>query len=340
MALTRVLVTGGTGVIGAWVTRGFVERGIAPIVFTRGSTDHVGDAINGDLGDQVVRVRGDLLRPTEVERAIADNGAEAIVHLASAKPWQMERPFVPESRPREALDQITVATLNLLDAAVRQGVRRIVYASSKAVYDHVGGPYGPPGYRPLPEDYPRAPHMLYGIGKAAAEDLGRYYADNHQLEFLAIRFASSFGPLKRGPAAMESWLLDASEGKPIRVRPFLDGQKDDYVYNKDVADGFVRAALADQPRHHAYNLGSGRGIDHNDIAAAIRQLFPAADVGFQDIDAVRAAGPTITDRARCVMDLTRARDDLGYQPRFAWLEDAFADFLTEEARIARQAVAR
>jgi nucleoside-diphosphate-sugar epimerase len=331
-----VLVTGGTGVIASWVVRGFVEHGITPIVLSRGHSDHVGDAINGDIVDRWVRVRGDLLEAELVDRVVAEHGAQAIVHMASAKPWQIEQPWVDEPHPRQALDQIASATANVLEAARRHGIARVVYASSKAVFDDVTGPYAAPIYRPLPEDYPCRPHMLYGVGKLAAEHLGFYYARQFGLEFLAIRFASAFGPLKRGPTATspDGMLYAALAGEPVRIRRFQDGERDDYVYNKDVAEAFVLATLAARPKHLAYNVGSGRGSDHDDFARALRAAVPGVNVDFADPD-TGGAGARITDRARCVMDTRRAAEDFGYAPRYASLEAAFADFVAEHHRIER-----
>lgn len=331
MAPERVLVTGGTGVIGAWVVRGLHERGVTPIVFTRGRTDGIGGAINGDLTGRLVAARGDVLDRESIERAITAHGAQAIIHMASAKPWQIERPFVAESRPREAIEQIALGTLNVLDAARATGVRRVVHASSKAVFGDIGGEYSAPRYRPLPPEHPRLPRMLYGIGKVAAEDLGRYYREHHGMEFTSIRFSSSYGPLKRGPTAvaLEGALMAAARGLPVRLRPYVDGQKEDYAYNKDVAQAFVLAALTDHGLRWAYNVGSGRLVDHEVIAGAIRHHLPDADIAVLCPD----GGPTVMDRARCLMDHRAATQDLGYRPRYAALEDAFGDFLAEEERI-------
>ena len=329
----RVLVTGGTGVVGAWVVRGLYERGVTPIVFTRGQTEGIGGAINGDLAGRLVAARGDVLDRESIERAVSAHGAQAIIHMASAKPWQMERPFVPESRPREAIQQIALGTLNVLDAARATGVHRVVYASSKAVFGDVDGEHSVPCYRPLPAEHPRLPRMLYGIGKVAAEDLGRYYREQHGMQFTSIRFSSSYGPLKRGPTevALEGALMAAARGMPVRLRAYTGGQKEDYTYNKDVAQAFVLAALSDRRLAWAYNIGSGRLVDHEVIARAILHHLPDADIDVVDPD----EGPTVMDRARCLMDYRAATEDLGYRPRWAALDEAFGDFLAEEGRIGR-----
>lgn len=335
----RVLVTGGTGVIASWVTRGLVESGVTPVVFARGSAAHIGQAINGDLADELIDVRGDLLDQGALATAVRDHQASAIVHMASIKPWQIEEPFVKPSRPREAVEQVALATLNVLEVAREQGVRRVVYASSKAVFGPIHGGHGAPQYAPLPEEHPRLPEMLYGIGKVAAEDLGRYFAAHYDVEFTAIRFASSYGPLRRGPAPIETAIRAAAENQPVQLAPHLDGQRDDYVYCKDVAASFVLAALCDTRLHWAYNIGSGRTFDHQDWADALRNCFPEAELSFADEEQTRRAGMSITDRARCLMDIERARRDLGYEPRYARLEDGIADYVAEEKRVTARASA-
>jgi nucleoside-diphosphate-sugar epimerase len=133
-------------------------------------------------------------------------------------------------------------------------------------------------------------------------------------------------------------LYAALAGEPVRIRRFQDGERDDYIYNKDVAEAFVLAALAARPRHLAYNIGSGRGSNHDDFARALRVAVPAVKLDFADPD-VGGAGARITDRARCIMDNRRAHEDFGYVPRYASLEDAFADFIVEHRRIERSRLA-
>lgn len=340
MSLERVLVTGGTGVIGAWVVRGLVERGIEPIVFVRGRTNEIGRTINGDIDGRLTWALGDLLDPDALAAAVERHRPQAIIHMASAKPWQMEPPWAAEPDGRLAIEQIALATWNVLEVARKAGVKRVVYASSKAVYDDVVGAHAAPDYLPLPEEYPKLPRMLYGIGKLAAEHLGLYYARNYGIEFLGIRFSSAFGPLKRGPTATspDGMFYAALAGEEVKIRRLGPGERDDFAYNKDIADGFVLAALAGSPRHHAYNLGSGMGIDHEDLARAISAVVPGARVSFSDA-AAGGAGAAITDRARCVMDIRRATADFGYVPRFVPLEAAFTDFLAEERRMGRQPAA-
>lgn len=334
MKLERVLVTGGTGVIGAWVVRAFVERGITPVVFVRGTTDEIGRLINGDILDRLVWAYGDLLDPLTLLRAVREHGAEQIVHLAGAKPWQIEPPWVPEPRTRQGLEQWLTATVNVLDVARLAGIPRVVFASSKAVYGEIRGRHGPPTYEPLPEDYPGPPDLLYGIGKLAAEQVGFYYAEHCGLEFAALRFSSTYGPLKRGASAANpsGIIFAAAAGQVVRVP--ADDERDDYVYNKDVAEGIVRAALADRLPHRTYNLGVGQGLTRVELAEAIQRALPSARFEITPPTPWTAAdGPP--PKYKCVLDVRRAGEDLGYAPRYWPLEHAVADFLAEAERMER-----
>lgn len=331
----NVFVTGGTGVIGAWVVRGLVEAGANPIVFVRGQTNAIGHAINWDIEDRLTIAQGDMQDLAAIERALDQHRPDVIVHMASAKPWQIEPPFTPAPDPRQAIDQIVNGTGNILEAARRKGIRRVVYASSKGVYGNIKGPYGPPEFRPLPADHPFAPNMLYGVGKASAELLGRYYADMFGLQFVAIRFSSSFGPLKRGtPMSPDGMIQAAARKEVVRIRQFPTGMREDFAYHKDVAAGFVRAALAPGDPGRAYNIGSGRLVNHEDIATSIRHLVPDAHIEFLPSN-VDLPGIEILDGARCLMDIAPAQRDLGYAPQFGVLEDAFQDFLKEDERMAK-----
>ena len=80
--------------------------------------------------------------------------------------------------------------MNILEAARLAGVRRVIMASTRTVYpDFEGSPYGPPEYRPVPEDHPLCPDRPYEIWKQAGERIGRHYRERFGIEFAAFRFA-------------------------------------------------------------------------------------------------------------------------------------------------------
>jgi nucleoside-diphosphate-sugar epimerase len=334
--MQRVFITGGTGVIAAWAVRLFLEQGIQPITFQRGVTGY-GAPIIDDVRDQVIWEHGELQDGLALMRAVQRSGADTIVHLASAKPWQIERPWVQEPRARQGMDQIVMATINVLDVARSLGLRRVVYGSSKAAYARISADL-PPDHL-VDEDAPRVPDSLYGIGKLAAEQLGFFYERNFGLEFLTLRFSPTFGPLKRGAVGTPGHMIESARDGETVVVPTAD-YVNDYVYNKDVALGIYLAAVAPTPpRSRAFNLGTGHAISGQEVADSIRKLYPRARIEYgaprQDM-----GGDPAGKRSNYSFDISRARQELGYEPRYYPLELAFEDYLREDERIHASASRR
>lgn len=116
---------------------------------------------------------------------------------------------------------MTEGMINVLEAAVRNGVRRVVYTSSKAVYGVQPGVHRHPDYLPLAETATPNPVTMYGAQKLAGEHLGRIYRNRHGLEFAALRFASTVGPTKvqrHGAANAPGDMIERSmTGEPCRI---------------------------------------------------------------------------------------------------------------------------
>jgi len=301
----RPMVTGGLGVNGSWVVRRLVESGVRPLVVDRREDfsllqDCVGrfDLVVADIGDREGMIQ--LLQAQGVDR---------IIHLAAYISPDMDQ------EPWTVFEVNAHGTVVLLEAAHRAGVGRFVFASSRAVYGETPRGVGEPGYRPLHEDHPKNPVMAYDVCKLASENMGCVYRNAFGLEFAALRFAGIYGPGKQarhGKMSLRSRLVeDPFEGRPVVV-PAGGDQLDDMIYVEDVADALTRAALAERLPHAAYNIASGVGRTLADFAAAVKQALPAAriDVG----PGLNPLGHNVHYYA--IYDVTRAREDLGFSPRF------------------------
>jgi UDP-glucose 4-epimerase len=327
----RVFITGGTGVIAAWAVREYLEHGIQPVCFQRGVTGY-GAPIVEDLRDQIIWEQGELQDPLALLRAVQRSGADTIVHMASAKPWQIERPWLQEPRARQGMDQIIMTTINVLDAARTLGIKRVVYGSSKAAYEQI--PADLPADYLVNEDSPRVPNTLYGIGKLTAEQLGFFYERNFGLEFIALRFSPTFGPLKRGAIGTPGHMIEsARDGEPVLIPPA--DYVNDYIYNKDVARGIYQATVCPTPEHRAFNLGTGQAISGAEISASVRALYPNADIREGAARQDMGADPP-GRRSNYSFDISRARAELGFEPHYYPLELAFEDDLREDERMRRQ----
>jgi nucleoside-diphosphate-sugar epimerase len=110
------------------------------------------------------------------------------------------------------------------------------------------------------------------------------------------------------------------------------GYVNDYVYNKDVAWGIYLAAVAPSPTSRAFNLGTGHAISGAELAASIRRLYPNARIEYGP-PRMDLGSETPGTRSNYSFDITRARSELGFEPRYYPLERAFQDYLAEDERM-------
>jgi UDP-glucose 4-epimerase len=309
-----VLVTGGFGAVGSFVTRILRERGEEVVIF---DSRHDPRLVR-DLVDQVTFIQGDINHLPPLIDAMRRHGVERVIHTAALMPDPVKRePYVG------TLVNVLGVT-NVLEAARISDVRRVVFASTRGVYAETAGPHGHPTYEPITEDYPKDPHSLYDASRFYGERLGRQYADTYGLEFCATRFSHTYGPgkLTHGTLAVPCWIVEgAYRGEPVRITQGGD-QLDDLIYNRDAALGLVCAAFADNPISGVYSIGTGRARSLRDVEAAVRRHFPDADIEIGPGLDFKGIG-----RASCsVYDIGRARTELAYEPHFD-LEAGVDDYI-------------
>lgn len=208
----RVVVTGGSGLIGRYVFDDLIEHG------------H--DALNLDLAPHPRAagrsLRVDLLSAGDVYQALGAHRPDALIHLAA---WASDG-FVPPARTYH--DNVGM-TYNVLQACADLGVRRVILASSHHVY---GTKVHPPAYLPLDEQHPLRPASAYGLSKLAAEQAGELFTTVHGLEVLAFRFAGI-----REPSTMDEIIEETVEHPERNLRLFWTRMD-----ARDAA-GFCRAAV-------------------------------------------------------------------------------------------------
>ncbi|WP_107657328.1 NAD-dependent epimerase/dehydratase family protein [Nocardia suismassiliense] len=340
MSGRTILVTGGTGVIGAWAVREIAEAGDTPVILTRGSTG-VGRAILGEHADKLVQVHADLTNPLALADAVHRYRPTVIAHLASAKPWQMDAGYVAHLDPALGVRTIIDGTTNILEIARTFGVHRVVYASSKSAYAPFTGPHGAPDYRPVREDYRREPTEIYGITKLAAEQLGDYYREHLGVDVIALRFASTYGPFKRGAGTAPAGLIaNAIDGVATRAnfgRRAYTEQLDEFVYNRDVGRAIRLACTVESTTDSVFNIGTGIGSSVRDVVEAIRAVpeVTAPEITVEPDSPANARAHLVQSHAG-VLDGSAAAAQLGFTAAYdlvAGIRDA-----AEVVRAARTEV--
>lgn len=237
----KVLITGGAGFIGSHLAEQLRSAGDEPVAL-----DNLSSGRRENLPPDVKLIEADVL-DEELFRIVADGRFDAIVHLAG-------QTMVNASLADPVFDarQNILGTLQVLEAARRGGVRRIIFASTAASYGDVTE-----SELPILETRSLAPLSFYGLSKVAAERYLAMYRATFGLDYVVLRFANVYGERQGegGEGGVISIFARAiAAGEDIAV--FGDGgQTRDFVYAGDIAAG-IRAALLTASPNTAYNLST------------------------------------------------------------------------------------
>jgi len=300
-----VLITGGTGFVGSWVTREALSRGEDVIIYDLYLRT---DAIS-DILDRVRVMRGDLLDLGNLIGIIKTGEVDRVIHTASYLGFESQQ------RPNLAVRVTCEGTANVLEAARLMGVKRVVMTSSQAVYGVT-----PPG-EIVHEDHPTNPITVYGATKRLAEWLGLNYTVNYGLDFIVIRFPSIYGPTKVGrgwQVPMTDIVENPVMGKPVVISTGGD-VKQEWVYVKDMAKTVVNACYAAKLQHQVFNLGSGQIYSLLDMAELVKKRIPDAvfNVGKGPDPLYGTGGP---------FDFTRATEELNHRISYS-VEHGIAEWM-------------
>ena len=246
LADSRVLVIGGAGFIGSHIVEQLLDEPVREIVvldnFARGARHNLDDA----LGDErVTLVEGSIADVELLDRLM--EGADYVWLLAAL--WLYE--CVHE--PRSAIEINVVGTFNVLDAARRAGVKKVVYSSSASVY-------GDAVFTPMTEDHPFNNRTLYGATKIAGEQFFRAYHGQHGLDYVGLRYMNVYGPRMDYKGTYVSVIMKVLDKIDAGERPVIFGdgsQAYDFVHAADCARANILAMKSDATD---VNLNVGTGV--------------------------------------------------------------------------------
>ena len=299
----KILVAGGAGYIGSCCTEYLLDHGHEVVVFDALLNGH-----RAAVDERATFVHGNLQDAAAIDAALAAARPEGVIHFAAF----IE---VGESMtdPGKYFRNNVSCGLNLLEAAVRQGVRKIVFSSTAAVY-------GMPQTIPIPESEPTKPVNAYGESKLTFERILGWYEQIHGLHYTALRYFNAAGATARfgEDHTPESHLIpivmQAAEGRRPHVKiygsdyPTPDGTCiRDYIHVLDLAQAHLLALESEVVG--SFNLGSGSG---HSVRAVIDTVRAVTGRTVEVVEAERRPG----DPPRLISDSAAARRVLGWQPRF------------------------
>lgn len=308
-----VLVTG-AGLIGTGFAREAIARG-EEVIFL--DPEPRADYLRFKLGDKGYRlVWGDVRDLPALVSVMSGCKLSAVVHTAGLIGSKVQKSLY------NAFDINLGGTRNVAEAVRLAGVKRLVHVSTMGVFDTRRQTNAS-----IPEDFPRGANRGYGNYKAAKEMILEAYAHEYKFELMILRPANVYGfghffAGSSGGMKMQALLEAGMDGKSATISS-SETMANEYVYWKDIGAAVDIATRIAMPKDYIFNTGNGYVTPFEDVVAAVRRLCPGVS-----LDVEKGAPPKSKAHA---MDITRAREQLGWQPRYS-IDEGFADYLDEMKR--------
>jgi UDP-glucose 4-epimerase len=300
---STALVTGGAGFIGSELVRQLADQAaVDRVLIVDNLVNGKRENVQAVLSDRVQLLTIDVRDTAAVAPRLGD--VRVVYHLACLGVRHSVH------SPMENHEVNATATLHLLAACRAAGVPRFVYVSSSEVY-------GTAKWAPMTEDHPTFPCTVYGASKLAGECYTRAYHRTYGYPTVVVRPFNTYGPRSHHEGdsgeVIPKFLLRCLAGRPMVV--FGDGtQTRDFTYVSDTAAGILLAGEHDAAIGDTINLGFGREVTINDLAAQVAQVAGRPDARVEhDI-------PRPGDVRRLYADMAHARQSLGYAPRITLRE--------------------
>jgi len=309
----QVLVTGGAGFIGSHICGRLLEEGASVIILDNFSTGKLSNVQHIESHIQIIK--GSVENWEDISKAA--KGCDIVVH--EAFPYGKSGMGLNE----QYIEAGVLGTFNVLKAAVENRVKKVIYASTVAVY-------GIPKYLPIDEKHPVDPFLPYGATKYVGELYCSTFSKLYGLDTVSLRYFYVYGPryAQFDHSAMVNFLQRLIENKPLLI--YGDGsQIRDYTYISDAVEGTLLAIKKENTQGEVYNISSGNAITILELAQKIVETTQKnVEIKAAEIDEYRYSdeycaipigltsrrGDKWIDERNYVGDISKARNDLEYNP--------------------------
>lgn len=258
----RILVVGGAGLIGSHIVDQLTQTDVAEIIiydnFFRGRQDNLREAFK-DPRVSLYPHGGDILHTDILEKAM--EGIDGVFHLAAL--WLLQC----HEYPRSAFDVNMRGTFNVIEAAIKQKVKRVVYSSSASVY-------GDALEIPMTEDHPYNNFTFYGATKIAGEHMFKSLGRRYGLDWVGLRYMNVYGPRQDYKGAYIAVMMKILDNIEQGIPPLVYGdgsQQYDFIDVTDIARANVKAMQASVTGKN-YNVGRGIGTSIKELTELLLRL--------------------------------------------------------------------
>ena len=286
----KTLITGVNGFIGAAHAERLKRGGASITGLDLQAAEQAGHC------DEYVQL--DLGSPAAAQVLRGLPAFDCILHAGGISGFMVET-----GNPQRIFDVNVAGTMAVLDLARRIRCRRLVLCSTLMVYGPDEGPAAPHSEAEYPE-----PISVYGGSKLAVEGLMHAFRGQYEVDAIALRFTHVYGPGRTTECFVRDMLGAAAAGHPCRI-PQAGGSLRQYVHLDDVCQSIDLALAVERPRSRVFNISADEVHTLAEVAAIVRALAPRLEVSFderRDLPNYRIGK----------LSIERARDELGYAPRF------------------------
>ena len=311
----NILITGGAGFIGSTLADKLLEKNNKIVVI-----DNFNDYYSPKLKEKNIKhnldnknyklYRGDICDKNLLSKIFEENKIDVVVHIAASAGV---RPSI--ENPSSYVKNNIEGTVNILEVMKRKNVKKIVFASSSSIYGNCKEEI-------FSEDLKVSePISPYAASKSACEQFLYTYSKLFDIQVVALRFFTVFGPRQRPDLAIRKFIDLIKEDRPIPV--YCDGTTiRDYTYVDDIVDGIISAINYNDTPYEIINLGGGAPVSLNEMISTIEKVLnkkaKIEHLPMQPGDVNKTAA-----------DITKAKKLLNYNPKTSF-EDGIIKFIEWE----------